>query len=117
MPIGAFRATCAPTPMTLRVTPPSDIVSYATCTPNMPKPRLAPNVTPTLESVLPETAVHRLVTVTYGSMLTPGVGRPALTPAPATMCVAAGIVDSPVPDSALRPAPTTRLIATGIRLP
>src|SRR5688572_29289701 len=117
IPIGARSEKCAPTPKMLVDAPPSETVSYARWTPSMPNPRFAPKVTPKADSVSPEAANQRFVNETYGSMLMPGVGSPALTPAPAMMLVDEGLVEMPVPDSALCAAPAIRLIATGIRLP
>src|SRR5688572_3822488 len=61
----------------------------------------------------PSYIVQRFDTARYGSMLNPGVGSAADTPAPAVMRVADGSVLA----SPTRARPTCRLIATGIRLP
>src|SRR5438309_5621579 len=83
------------------------------CTPNIPKPTLAPSTHPMFDSVeMPDDLCQRLLIERYGSMLIPGDGMLALTPPPAVMVVSAV---QPVHDA--RPAPSCRLIETGIRLP
>src|SRR5882757_7557116 len=98
MPMGAFRATWAPIPITPALVPSSSFsVSYATCRPSIPSPRLAPMTQPTLDSVEPPVVLcQRFEIETYGSMLIPGVGTFTLRPAPVRMCVIFGKLPIPV---------------------
>src|SRR6266852_5369457 len=118
MPMGAFNATCAPTPMMPRVAPPSFWESYARCSPIIPKPRFAPMTQPKFDWVLkPDALFQRSPRERYGSMLRPGVGTFTLMPAPATIMVVLGCVMRPEVTALEVPAPSWKFIATGIRLP
>src|SRR5439155_14491787 len=119
IPAGAFNATCAPMPMTPRVTPPTFCESYARCRPSMPNPTFAPITQPTLDVVLPPDGLRqRLLMDRYGSMLMPGVGTLTLTPAPPRNVVSLGTnVTVPVSTELVVLPPSWKFSATGMRLP